>query len=421
MGMGRAISVVIADDEPHVVDYLEILLHAEGFDVAGVARDADSAVELAHRMRPDVVLLDLRMPGGGLSAAQLIGSVSPDTRIVVFSADADEVDVLPLLRSGIDGYVVKGASSEQLADAIRSAVAGGKFLAPEIGRFAIQALTTRLHDEERGELRDKRVRDRITGMIAATDFTVVYQPVVHLGTGETEAVEALTRFTGSPSRPPDEWFGEADGCGLRVSLELATAGAALRDLAEIHDHLALCVNVSPATALSGRLAEILTGAELERVILEVTEHSQVTDYAALNAALAPWRERGVRVAVDDAGGGYASFAHVLSLTPELIKLDISLTADIHADPRRQALARALIGFAAEMDVIVVAEGIETAAQLDVLAGLGAHYAQGFHLGRPRPLAEQEALLERDVDLRDGARPAPADVPVSRAGALRRGR
>ena len=100
----------------------------------------------------------------------------------------------------------------------------------------------------------------------------------------------------------------------------------------------------------------------------------------------------MRLAVDDAGGGYASFAHILNLSPELIKLDTTLTHDIHVDRQRQALARALIAYAEEMEVSVVAEGIETTAELAELHGLGVHLGQGFHLGRPRPLDEQPGLL-----------------------------
>jgi EAL domain-containing protein (putative c-di-GMP-specific phosphodiesterase class I)/CheY-like chemotaxis protein len=397
----RAISVIVADDEPHIVEYLRMVLHLEGFDVAGTATDADGVVQLADHMHPDVALLDLRMPGGGLEAARLIGSVSPDTRIVVFSADADAPEILPLLRAGIDGYVVKGAPPERLADAIRSAVAGGTYLAPTVSRFALDELTSRLHVEEQDLLRQNRVLDRVRDVIASTRFQVVYQPIVDLRTGAPQGVEALTRFTATPLRPPDIWFDEAEQTGQRTSLELATASAALRALDELRPDLNLTVNISPAAALSGRLGEILLSVDLDRVVLELTEHAPVSDYPALTAALAPWREAGARVAVDDAGGGYASFAHILNLSPEFIKLDISLVRNIHIDRRRQALSRAITGFASELGVTVVAEGIETEAELDTVAGLGTALAQGFHLGRPRPLGEQPGLLT-DAAARSGS-------------------
>jgi EAL domain-containing protein (putative c-di-GMP-specific phosphodiesterase class I) len=173
--------------------------------------------------------------------------------------------------------------------------------------------------------------------------------------------------------------------------------------------LAVCINVSPATVLSGRLREVLTGVPLDRVVLEMTEHARVSDYGALTAALAPWRAAGVRLAVDDAGAGYASFAHILNVAPEFIKLDTSLIHEIHIDRQRQALARALIAYASEMDVAVIAEGIETQAELDTVAGLGAHFAQGFHLGRPRPLSEQPQLADTVVELRSLEPEAEVDL------------
>ena len=414
-GHERAATVVVADDEPHVVDYLRAVLHAEGFDVAGTARDADEVAQVVHHTHPDVVLLDMQMPGGGMNAAQLIGSLSPETHIVVFSGSADGVDVLSLLRAGVDGFVVKGSSPRRLGDAIRGVLAGGSDLAPEVGRVAIGALTERLHAEDQEARRHTRLRDRINDVVATAAYSIVLQPIVHVATGEPYGAEALTRFTGRPVRPPNEWFDEAAEAGLRTPLELATASAALRLIPQVRDDLVLTINCSPATALSGRLGEVLMGVDLTRVVLELTEHAPVDDYGALRAVLDPWREQGVRIAVDDAGGGYASFAHILKLAPELIKLDLALTRDIHTDKPRRALARALVGFADEMGALVVAEGIEGEPQLEVMAALGTQLAQGFHLGRPRPLDEQPALADPVVVLDEDTSPATG-VPTT--GALR---
>jgi EAL domain-containing protein (putative c-di-GMP-specific phosphodiesterase class I) len=183
-----------------------------------------------------------------------------------------------------------------------------------------------------------------------------------------------------------------------VPLELALAGAALSMINQLHEDVALAVNLSPSTVLSGRLHEVLTGVPVDRIILELTEHAPVDDYPALRTALSRWRDRGLRLAVDDAGGGYSSFAHILELSPELIKLDQTLIRELHTSSRRQALARAVISFADEMGVKVVAEGVEHEAELATLRRLGAHLAQGFHLGRPKLLEEQTELL-RSVDLR----------------------
>ena len=120
----------------------------------------------------------------------------------------------------------------------------------------------------------------------------------------------------------------------------------------------------------------------------MTEHAPVDDYAPLEAALAPLRARGARVAIDDFGAGFASLRHVLHLTPDIVKLDLSLTREIEADSTRRALASALVGFADEIGATIAAEGIETGSELALLRELGVRQGQGFFLGYPQPLEAQ---------------------------------
>jgi len=410
----RAATVVVADDEPHVVDYLCTLLEMEGFVVIGTAADADGVVQLAHRLEPDIALLDLRMPGGGLEAARLIGSLSSKTKILIFSSAADETDLIPLLRAGIDGYVMKGSPPDQLVAAINAALAGEGYLSPRVNRFAMSQLSNRLLAEEQVAMRSLRMRQKIGTVISQSTFTVVLQPIVDVHSDTAIGAEALTRFS-ERGRSVDQWIRDAEAVGLLVPLELALARAALLELPNLDPDLALAVNVSPKTVLSGRLHEIFTGVAVDRVILELTEHAPVDDYPALRMALSRWRERGLRLAVDDAGGGYSSFSHIIELSPELIKLDASLVRDVHTSPHRQALVRAVISFAEEMGVKVVAEGVEAEAELGELRRLGVHLAQGFHLGRPRVLSEQ-AELRPTVDLR--APVEPVDLHPQRDHATR---
>jgi EAL domain-containing protein (putative c-di-GMP-specific phosphodiesterase class I) len=147
------------------------------------------------------------------------------------------------------------------------------------------------------------------------------------------------------------------------------------------------VNCSPRTILAPEFTQLLQGVDLPRLVLEVTEHDHIDDYPALLAVLAPLRACGLRIAIDDAGAGYASLRHVLSIQPELIKLDISLTRNIDGDNKRRALASALIAFARETQARIVAEGIETEAELRTLEALGASCAQGYFLAKPMTLAE----------------------------------
>jgi EAL domain-containing protein (putative c-di-GMP-specific phosphodiesterase class I) len=147
------------------------------------------------------------------------------------------------------------------------------------------------------------------------------------------------------------------------------------------------LNFSPQTAVSDRLRDLLERADPSRIVVEVTEHAPVADYDELREALSGLRERGVRLAIDDAGAGFASLRHIIRLDPDLIKLDITLTREIETDPVRQALAVALVSFAEHIGATVVAEGVESELELEALRRAGVRHAQGFLLGRPGPLAE----------------------------------
>jgi EAL domain-containing protein (putative c-di-GMP-specific phosphodiesterase class I) len=140
------------------------------------------------------------------------------------------------------------------------------------------------------------------------------------------------------------------------------------------------------TACSPQLLRAIQFAPApRRIVLEVTEHAAVRDYGRLNAAVGTLRSRGVRLAVDDAGSGFASLQHILRLAPDFIKLDMELTRDVDNDLARRALAAALISFAAEIGATIIAEGIETEAELSTLRDLGVAYGQGFFLARPAEL------------------------------------
>ena len=152
------------------------------------------------------------------------------------------------------------------------------------------------------------------------------------------------------------------------------------------------MNASPKTILSGELANTLIGMPAERIVLEITEHAHVDDYEGLLRALEPLRSRGVRLAVDDAGAGFSSLQHILQLRPDVIKLDMALTRHIHLDPARRALASALVAFARNTNSRIVAEGVETALELEALRAIGIEKAQGYFLGRPMPFDDATKLI-----------------------------
>ena len=227
---------------------------------------------------------------------------------------------------------------------------------------------------------------RIRTVLVDKDYRTVFQPIVSLSSGGLLAVEALTRFNAEPIRTPDRWFNEAHTVGLGVELELSVLETAMAAARGLPADVAVSVNLSPVTLLAPRLMSVLEGqARVRPLIIELTEHAPIDDYAHLDGALIEMRRLGARLAIDDAGAGFASLRHVVRLNPDYIKLDMSLTRGIHLDPVRRALARSLAEFARQTGAILVAEGIEEAAELTVLKALGVHAGQGYLLCRPMPV------------------------------------
>jgi EAL domain-containing protein (putative c-di-GMP-specific phosphodiesterase class I) len=237
-----------------------------------------------------------------------------------------------------------------------------------------------------------------------TVLSMVFQPIVDLVTDEVAAVEALARFDVSPYRPPDVWFYEAHEHSLGVELELLAITRALAQLPMLPDGVALTINAGPDAVMCSQFVDAFLGVPGRDVILELTEHTLVDDYPALIAALYELRRRGTRLSIDDTGSGYSGLAHILKLAPDFIKLDSYLVSGIDVDPVRRALAASLVTFAADTGAQIVAEGVETKDEFEVVRRLGVRYAQGHYLGHPsaldalancprRPLAALRALQQ----------------------------
>jgi EAL domain-containing protein (putative c-di-GMP-specific phosphodiesterase class I) len=213
---------------------------------------------------------------------------------------------------------------------------------------------------------------------------MVYQPIVSVRDRVVVGHEALSRFPVDTGMTTEQWYVRAAEVGAEAELELSAARAAVTALDLVDGYVS--VNLSARTLLSPAALDFLAEQPLRRIVLELTEHAAVDDYALLAGALAPLRAEGMRVAVDDTGAGYASLRHVLRLGADLIKLDRSLVSDLAADPVRHALVAALTRFAEDTGSQVVAEGVETTDELAALEALGVPFVQGYLLGRPAPLS-----------------------------------
>ncbi len=255
-------------------------------------------------------------------------------------------------------------------------------------RLVARLLGRYLEADRRPPQERTRVRAEVDEVIAAGGPTVVYQPVRDLASLQVVGFEALSRF--EDGTEPDRWFARAATVGLGVELEVSAVSRALRRLPDVPGGAYIAVNVSAAAACSDELPDALEGVDLSSVVVELTEQTGVPDYAEMRARVAWLRERGGRVAIDDAGAGYAGLQRILEMSPDVIKLDRALVHDVAEDQARQAMVAAMTFFAGRTGAVLVAEGVETEDELDVLRSLGVPLGQGFHLGRPAVLAQVPA-------------------------------
>lgn len=388
MDGGRdTIRVLIAEDSRLVREALAGLVRAaDGLVLVDAVSDATEAVAAAVRAKPDVALLDVRMPGGGgAAAARGIRQQSPSTKVIALSGSGDRESVLQMVEAGAVGYLVKGGPPEGIIESIRRAAAGQGSLSGEVTAEVIDELAgelvQRADNARRSELREDRIRRAIED---DNVLEIVFQPICTLS-GEMVGAEALARFHATPRRGPEKWFAEAAQVGLGAELELKAAAAALASLPALLPELFLSLNVSPETVMSESFRSLFAGQDAERIVIEITEHAPIDDYEQLKDALDPLRELGLRLAVDDAGAGFASLRHILNLAPDIIKLDRALIDRIDEDRSRQALAAGLISFAEKIGAKIVAEGIEREAELRALVDLGVGHGQGYFFARPGPL------------------------------------
>ena len=227
------------------------------------------------------------------------------------------------------------------------------------------------------------LKARLRHELAAHEFHPVFQPILNLELLAIVGYEALTRF--DDGIRPDLRFTEASSVGLGHDYELAAIEAALTAASALPPDAFLTINMSPGLVLeSGRRLRRLIRATDRQLVLELTEHVPIDDYAALRDALGTLGD--VRLAVDDAGAGYASLRHILELRPTFTKLDISLVRGIETDDLRQALVAGLEYFALRSGCRLIAEGVESEDEASVLRRLGVEFAQGYLFGRPEPIA-----------------------------------
>ena len=367
----RAAAVVVLD-----LDHFKFLNDTRGHPYGDqVLRDVAAKLREAVRGPGDVVG---RLGGeefgillAGIDAAQAF-RVAERARALIrgLSIDGFSLDC----SAGVAAWPTDTDTPHRLLDLADAAL----YQAKRLGRGQ-----TRRVDAQAGQAAVDQQRAAVRRLLENPQLvTPVFQPIVDLSTGRVAGYEGLSRFPQTDGRRPDEWFDLARRCGLGPLLQ----ALALRRMVEIPGRpngtwlsLNLDAGALATDAVQGALPRDLNG-----IVIEVTEQELPPDDEALQRTLGDLRARGARIALDDAGAGYAGLQHVVRIRPDIIKLDRSLVCGVDVDAERLALIESFAAFSARTGTALCAEGIETDGELEVLVAARVDLGQGYRLGHPGP-------------------------------------
>jgi diguanylate cyclase (GGDEF)-like protein len=211
------------------------------------------------------------------------------------------------------------------------------------------------------------------------------QPIVDLRAGRVRGYEALARFKVDGDRSPLRWFALADRMRLRAELEVACLQRALALFPDRPSGTHLTVNLSPDVLEVPDVRDAFRKlGDLRGLVLELTEDAVVDDYGRLSEQLKPYLAQGLRIAVDDFGTGQANLRHAWKLKPQYLKLARPLVTSLDVDDARRALVGSIVTYSERVGAAVIAEGVESAADLNALRSIGVPFAQGLRLAAPGP-------------------------------------
>jgi EAL domain-containing protein (putative c-di-GMP-specific phosphodiesterase class I)/AmiR/NasT family two-component response regulator len=383
LAVHNEMSVLIVDDNAANVALMDALLREQGLHLIHTETDARRVPHRLVETDPDLVLLDLHMPhvDGYTVLTQIqryaAGSYLP---VLVLTADTTASARDRALGQGAQDYLTKPVDAAEATLRVANLLRIRRLLG------ALRQSADRAPHEQGRRWSNRAERlGRTEAVLRDQSITAVFQPVVDVKTLRVVGYEGLSRFPDRGALGPQQWFSDAFAVGLGPELEWLAATTILSYLDHVAAGTFLAINMSPATILYAIERELCPTKACSRVVIELTEHQPIEDYSVVQRALATLRGFGARLAADDLGSGYAGFRHLISLRPDLIKLDMSLVRGIHRHPGQRALASALAAFARDVGARVIAEGVEEQAELDTLRSIGVPWAQGCYLGGPGPL------------------------------------
>ena len=375
-------NILVVDDEAAVLKAVARVLTRGGFQVEA-APSVQEAIRLLEHNVFDCILSDINMPDmDGIDLLRVVRERDLDVPVVLSTGAPAVSTAVAAVDHGAFAYLTKPVDAPRLLQVVTSATQLGR-----MARIKREAL------EETGDT-SKLIGDR-AGLESAfahalETLWMAYQPIVHASSSALFAYETLVRTT-EPALPhPGALLDAAGRLGRMVDLGRLIRARSAEPMDGAPDGALLFVNLHTHDLLDEALfsPDSALGKIASRVVLEITERVSLDDVPNSQARVGRLRQLGFRIAIDDLGAGYAGLTSFANLEPEIVKLDMSLIRDVDKTPKKRKIVDSMIRLCKDMGVLVVAEGIETAAERDVLVGLGCDLLQGYLFARPgRPFPE----------------------------------
>jgi EAL domain-containing protein (putative c-di-GMP-specific phosphodiesterase class I)/ActR/RegA family two-component response regulator len=368
--------VLLVDDDAALLSAYERALTRRGWKVVAASSGA-AAIEKLAAGEFDVILSDISMPGmTGIELLRAVRGHDLDVPVILMTGDPSVESAQAAVEYGALQYLVKPVALHLLDGHLERAVQ-----LHGVARLKREALD--LFGSGRGMLGDRAGLDARFDA-AIQQLWMAFQPIVSWKARTIYAYEALLRTSEPAIRNPGEFLEVAERIG-RLDLLGRTIRARVGEAsATAPDGALLFVNLHASDLEDETLyaADAGLGPIASRCVLEITERASLELVRDAQSRIRDLRALGFRIAIDDLGAGYAGLSSFTQLQPDIVKLDMSLVRGIDADPQRRAIVRAMRDLCAELGMLVVSEGVETAAERDVLADLGCDLFQGYLFARP---------------------------------------
>jgi EAL domain-containing protein (putative c-di-GMP-specific phosphodiesterase class I) len=364
----------LVDDHPQVLQFQVLLLTRAGFDVS-FCTDGAEALRLLRYNAYDVVISDIGMPNvDGIQLLKSIKSRDPDLPVIIMTGGATIDTAIQAVEHGAFKYLTKPIEFERFLDTTKKAIQ-----IQRLARAKREALEM-MFESELQEPSRRGLSERFS--LGLDSLWPAFQPIVRSRVYTTFGYEALLRTDEASMPHPECFLDAAHHLGRLRELGRVMRGAAVRQLTD--EMGVVFLNLHPDDLNDPMLFDPDTAVSenARRIVLEVTERMALDSVPNVRDKVAALRRLGFRIAIDDLGAGFAGLSSFVSLEPEFVKLDMSLTRGIDESVTKQKLVSHMINLCRDVGMTVIAEGIETERERDVVERLGCDLLQGYYFGRP---------------------------------------